>query len=71
MHRLLADADIFLTNTRPKALERLGLDYASLKEAYPKLIMANVNGFGEKGPKRIIRDLIRLHFGQAPALTLI
>ena len=29
MHRLLADADIFLTNTRPKALERLGLDYAS------------------------------------------
>ena len=52
MHRLLADADIFLTNTRPKALERLGLDYASLKEAYPKLIMANVNGFGEKGPKK-------------------
>lgn len=52
MHKLLADADIFLTNTRPKALERLGLDYESLKEKYPKLIMANVNGFGEKGPKK-------------------
>lgn len=52
MHRMLAEADVFLTNTRPKALERLGLDYESLKEKYPKLVMANINGFGEKGPKK-------------------
>lgn len=51
MHRMLADADIFLTNTRPKALKRLGLDYDQLKARYPKLIMASINGFGEKGPK--------------------
>ncbi len=51
MHELLADADIFLTNTRTNALKRLGLDYDTLKERYPKLIMATITGFGEKGPK--------------------
>lgn len=51
MHKLLKDADIFLTNTRPKALERLGLNYESLKERYPSLICATITGFGDKGPK--------------------
>ena len=51
IHRMLAGADVFLTNTRPNALKRLGLDYDSLKERYPKLIHASLNGFGEKGPK--------------------
>lgn len=51
MHRMLAEADVFLTNTRPKALQRLGLDYENLKEKYPKLIVANISGFGDKGPK--------------------
>lgn len=52
MHRLLAEADVFLTNTREKALIKLGLDYNSLKEKYPKLIVANLSGFGERGPKK-------------------
>jgi (R)-2-hydroxy-4-methylpentanoate CoA-transferase len=51
IHRMLSEADVFLTNTRPQALKRLGLDYDSLKDKYPKLIHASVNGFGEKGPK--------------------
>lgn len=38
MHRLLAEADVFLTNTRVKALKKLGLDYDSLKDKYPRLI---------------------------------
>ena len=51
MHRMLAEADVFLTNTRPKALKRLGLDYETLREKYPRMVMASVNGFGVKGPK--------------------
>ena len=35
MHKLLAEADVFLTNTRVKALKKLGLDYDSLKDKYP------------------------------------
>lgn len=50
MHQLLAKADIFITNNRPAALERLGLHYDQLKEKYPKLIYGIVLGFGEKGP---------------------
>ncbi len=50
MHRLLEKADIFITNNRPAALERLGLHYNQLKERYPRLIYGIVLGFGEKGP---------------------
>ena len=50
MHKLLEKADVFLTNNRPAALERLGLSYEQLKEKYPKLIYALLIGYGEKGP---------------------
>ena len=50
MHQLLAKADVFITNNRPAALERLGLHYDQLKEKYPRLIYGIVTGYGEKGP---------------------
>lgn len=50
-HKLLAKADVFLSNNRPKALRKMGLDYDSLKEKYPNLIYAVLLGYGEKGPK--------------------
>ena len=49
-HKLLSEADVFITNTRTKALVKLGLDYESLKEKYPKLIFGQVLGYGENGP---------------------
>ncbi len=49
-HRLLETADVFITNTRPAALKRLGLTYEQLKERYPKLVYGIVLGYGEKGP---------------------
>lgn len=48
--RLLADADVFLTNVRLPSLGRLGLDYDTLKEQFPGLIYAHFSGFGPKGP---------------------
>lgn len=50
MWKLLDDADVFVTNTRPDALKRLGLSYEELKVRYPRLIYAIVLGYGEKGP---------------------
>lgn len=50
LHRLLATADVFITNNRPQALEAMKLDWDSLKERYPSLIFAHVLGYGEKGP---------------------
>jgi crotonobetainyl-CoA:carnitine CoA-transferase CaiB-like acyl-CoA transferase len=50
LHRLLATADVFLTNFRPGALERLGLDAETLTERYPSLIYARGHGYGVRGP---------------------
>ncbi len=49
-HKLLAQADVFVTNVRPAGLKRLGLSYEDLKEKYPRLIYSIVIGYGEKGP---------------------
>lgn len=50
MHRLLKQADVFITNNREDALERLGLSYSQLSEQYPSLVYGQVSGYGEKGP---------------------
>jgi crotonobetainyl-CoA:carnitine CoA-transferase CaiB-like acyl-CoA transferase len=52
MYKLLEGADVFLTNVRTKGLERMGLDYSVLKEKFPKLVMAQLTGYGEKGPDK-------------------
>lgn len=49
-HKLLATADVFITNNRPKPLKRMGLDYESLKAKYPRLICGYITGYGEEGP---------------------
>lgn len=45
LHRLLADADVLVTNMRPGALERLGFDYDALKDRYPRLVYTSAQGF--------------------------
>ncbi len=52
LFKLLEEADVFLTNTRPAALKRLGLAYEDLKERFPRLVYAIVLGYGEKGPEK-------------------
>ncbi len=47
---LLAKTDVVLTNLRPGLAARFGLDYDSLSERYPRIIVGNVSAFGEKGP---------------------
>jgi cinnamoyl-CoA:phenyllactate CoA-transferase len=51
-HKLLADSDVFVTNWRPNALARAGLNYDALKAKYPRLVMGVVSGYGEKGPDK-------------------
>ncbi|MBI5602342.1 MAG: CoA transferase [Deltaproteobacteria bacterium] len=52
LHKLLAQADVFVTNNRLSALKRMGLDYETLKVSYPRLIYALLTGYGEEGPDR-------------------
>lgn len=49
--RALADtADLFVQNSRPGVMERLGLGYETLRPTNPRLIYLSINGFGEIGP---------------------
>ena len=50
LHRLLSQADVFITNMRPAALKRLGFSYEDLADLYPSLVYAAVLGYGETGP---------------------
>ena len=50
MEALVASADIVLTNLRPGLALDLGLDYATLSQRYPRLIVGNVTAFGHHGP---------------------
>jgi len=50
MKKLVAQADVFVSNYRPNVLKKIGLDYETLGEKYPKLIHATLTGYGEIGP---------------------
>ena len=48
-YRLVETADVFLTNYRPQALERLEIDYQDLEHRNPRLVYAHGTGFGDDG----------------------
>jgi crotonobetainyl-CoA:carnitine CoA-transferase CaiB-like acyl-CoA transferase len=47
--RLLEDADVFISNTRPQALRKLGLAYEVLEKHNPRLVFCGTYGSSEKG----------------------
>jgi len=47
---LVAKADIFIENLAPGAIERLGLGYKDLSKVNPKLIYAQIKGYGDGSP---------------------
>jgi len=47
---LLKEADVLIHNFRPGVMERLGLDYETVKQIAPSVVYAEINGYGEVGP---------------------
>ncbi len=47
---LLSGADVFLTNVRPAALRRAGLDFETVAARNPRLVYGLITGYGERGP---------------------
>jgi crotonobetainyl-CoA:carnitine CoA-transferase CaiB-like acyl-CoA transferase len=47
---LLSGADVFVTNVRPGALQRLGFDFESVAVDNPRLVYGLITGYGESGP---------------------
>jgi crotonobetainyl-CoA:carnitine CoA-transferase CaiB-like acyl-CoA transferase len=52
LYRLIKKADVFLTNLRPKAIEKLKIEYGDLAAINPKIIYCSVSAFGDRGPER-------------------
>ena len=50
--QLLTQADVMMHNFRPGVMERIGLDYESVKKINPTIIYAEVTGYGNEGPWR-------------------
>jgi len=50
LYKLAEKSDVFVTNYRESAANRLKLDYETLKKYNPKLIYAQSSSFGPKGP---------------------
>ncbi len=49
-HQLLDVSDVLVVGNRPSALERWGLDYESVHERHPQLVMVHISGYGRGGP---------------------
>ena len=71
VRRMAADADVLVENFKVGGLVKFGLDAASLRAAYPRLIYASITGFGQDGPyaERAGYDYIIQGMGGLMSLT--
>lgn len=67
--RLLEKADIMITNTRQQSLVKLGVDYESIKERFPRLIYATITGYGYEGPDCNAPGFDNIAFWARPGFT--
>ncbi len=66
--KLIAEADVFVQNYRPGALERLGLGYEDVKKFNPGIIYVSISGYGPDGPnshRRVYDNVIQAASGVA------
>ncbi|MBI2980071.1 MAG: CoA transferase [Chloroflexi bacterium] len=49
-HQLAKETDVVVNNYRPGVVERLGIDYDTLKKINPRIICCSLTGYGETGP---------------------
>ena len=52
IHKLIGSADVFLNNLRPYEMEKFKLTYGIVSKLNPKIIYANVTGYGQRGPEK-------------------
>ncbi len=49
LHRILAQADVFIQNLAPDAARRAGFGSEELLDRYPRLICCDISGYGDQG----------------------
>jgi len=48
--QMAAQSDVLVQNFRPGVMERLGLDYPTVRECNPRIVYLSISGFGAEGP---------------------
>jgi CoA:oxalate CoA-transferase len=71
LRALVAEVDVVTENYGPGVMERRGLDYGSLKQINPRVIMASISAFGKTGPlkHRVGYDFIAQAFSGLMHMT--
>lgn len=52
LRRLIQSADVFVHNSLPGPMERLGFSYEQVRPLNPRLVYCAISGFGQTGPQR-------------------
>ncbi len=65
LHRLVRElpVDVFATNQRPRAYEKLGIDYATLRALKPDLIWLGITGFGPDNDEAAYDPILQARSG--------
>ena len=52
IHRLAEETDVFLNNLRPYEMEKFNLGYDTISVRNPRIVYANLTGYGQQGPEK-------------------
>lgn len=69
---LAKDVDVFIHNYRPGAVQRMGIDYETMKAINPDVVYASLSGFGQTGPyseRRVYDTVVQAQSGLADNQT--
>ena len=70
VRRLVEQADIVIENFRPGVMAKYGLDYDTLKQHKPDLVMVSISGFGQDGPESGRAAYAAILHGEAGAIDV-
>jgi alpha-methylacyl-CoA racemase len=70
-YALAREADVVVEEMRPGVVERLGVDYDTLRGLNKRIVYCSVTGFGQTGPYRLLAGHDLNYIGMAGALSLI
>ena len=72
--KLAGQADVMIHNFRPRAMDRLGLDYGTIRKINPDIIYCATYGYSKKGPygdKGALDDSIQAGSGIAMLMSMV
>ncbi len=71
LRELAKSCDVVVENMRPGVLGKYGLDYASLSEVNPRLVMLSMSMAGQEGPLRDLKGYASIMSGMAGLESLV